>query len=250
VFHVANATIADLTAGNNLGNIFVAGILSDAAGGGTGNGGAVDVAVPELGTAASLALGLVGLAVAGRRRVIRPRRRDPMLDEELRIRSGRRTLRNDFCSRNASEGESMHRVRVIWLVLVAVLVAFSGTAQGGTLDTDFAGLALASIDAPNLVEDSSLVTSFGTMPTRTADLGLADARAGVTLLLLSKDTPDDVGVRSASNLEIALATPVYVFGSDPIDVEDTTRQNGAMVVHDDGTSEPSSHLEPLRRLPD
>jgi hypothetical protein len=68
VFHVANATIADLTAGNNLGNIFVAGMLSDAVGGGTGNGGAVDVAVPETGTTALLGLGLVGLAVAGRRR--------------------------------------------------------------------------------------------------------------------------------------------------------------------------------------
>ena len=33
VFHVASATIADLIAGNNLGNIFVADILSDAAGG-------------------------------------------------------------------------------------------------------------------------------------------------------------------------------------------------------------------------
>jgi hypothetical protein len=68
VFHVANATIADLTAGNNLGNIFVADILSDAAGGGTGNTGLVDVAVPEPGTAALFGLGLFGLAVTGRRR--------------------------------------------------------------------------------------------------------------------------------------------------------------------------------------
>ena len=68
VFHVANATIADLTAGNNLGNIFVADILSDDAAGGTGNTGPVDVTVPEPGTAALLSLGLVGLAVAGRRR--------------------------------------------------------------------------------------------------------------------------------------------------------------------------------------
>ena len=67
VFHVAGATIADLTAGNNLGNIFVADILSDAAGGGTGNTGPVDVAVPEPGTAALFGLGLAGLAVAGRR---------------------------------------------------------------------------------------------------------------------------------------------------------------------------------------
>ena len=67
VFDVASATIADLTAGNNLGNIFVADILSDAAGGGTGNTGPVDVAVPEPGTAALFALGLAGLAVAGRR---------------------------------------------------------------------------------------------------------------------------------------------------------------------------------------
>src|SRR5262245_14682778 len=39
VFHLANATIADLTAPNNLGNIFVADILS----GETGNTGPVDV---------------------------------------------------------------------------------------------------------------------------------------------------------------------------------------------------------------
>jgi hypothetical protein len=139
----------------------------------------------------------------------------------------------------------MHRARVIWVVLVA----FSGTAQGGTLDTDLARL-VPRIGATNLVEDSNRFISFGTMPTRTADPGLADARAGVTLLITSKDTPGDVGMPSASHLSTALHTPVYVFGSDPIDVEDTTRQNGAMVVHGDRTSEPSSHLEPFRRLPD
>ena len=68
VFHVASATIADLTAGNNLGHIFVADILSAADGGGTGNTGLVDVAVPEPGTAALFGLGIVGLAVTGRRR--------------------------------------------------------------------------------------------------------------------------------------------------------------------------------------
>jgi PEP-CTERM motif-containing protein len=67
VFHVASATIADLTAGNNLGNIFGADILSAAAGGGTGNTGMVDVAVPEPATAVLFGLGLAGLAVAGRR---------------------------------------------------------------------------------------------------------------------------------------------------------------------------------------
>jgi hypothetical protein len=66
VFHVANATIADLTAPNNLGNIFVADILS----GETGNTGPVDVTggsnggVPEPGTLVLLASGgLAGLLI-------------------------------------------------------------------------------------------------------------------------------------------------------------------------------------------
>ena len=70
VFHVADATIADLTAKNNLGITFVADIFSNGALGGTGNTGPVDATdpVPEPGTAALLALGLGGLARAGSRR--------------------------------------------------------------------------------------------------------------------------------------------------------------------------------------
>ena len=68
-FHVASATIADLTHPNAKGNLFVADILSSAAAGGTGNTGPVDVSqIPEPATAALLGLGLVGLAAAGRRR--------------------------------------------------------------------------------------------------------------------------------------------------------------------------------------
>jgi hypothetical protein len=68
IFHVANATIADLTAPNNLGNVFVADIISSAEFGGTGNTGPVDATVPRNGvpdggaTAALLGLSLAGLA--------------------------------------------------------------------------------------------------------------------------------------------------------------------------------------------
>ena len=70
VFHVANATVADLTPVNNLGNVFVADILSDSSLGGTGNTGPVDatVPVPEPGTGLLLSLGLFGLAWSGRER--------------------------------------------------------------------------------------------------------------------------------------------------------------------------------------
>jgi hypothetical protein len=56
VFHVANATIADVTAPNNLLNIFVADIFSSA----TGNAGPVDVAVPG----PIVGAGLPGLVMA------------------------------------------------------------------------------------------------------------------------------------------------------------------------------------------
>jgi hypothetical protein len=73
VFHVANATIVDLTHPNNLNNLFVADIIS----GETGNTGPVDVTappsngptpllngVPEPGTLLLLGSGLAGLVIA------------------------------------------------------------------------------------------------------------------------------------------------------------------------------------------
>ena len=73
VFHVANATIADLTVANNVGNLFVADIWSAQ----TGNTGPVDVtaggpptSVPEPETYAMLlaGLGLMGFVARRRRR--------------------------------------------------------------------------------------------------------------------------------------------------------------------------------------
>jgi hypothetical protein len=68
VFHVANATIADLTVMNDLGNVFVVDMLSDSSLGGTGNTGPVDATtpVPEPGTGLLLGLGLLALAQSGR----------------------------------------------------------------------------------------------------------------------------------------------------------------------------------------
>lgn len=70
VFHVASATIADLTAPNNLGNVFVADIISLMSGGGTGNTGPVDAttSVPEPTTILLLGFGLAGLGFVRRRK--------------------------------------------------------------------------------------------------------------------------------------------------------------------------------------
>jgi PEP-CTERM motif len=69
VFHVANATIADLTAANANGNIFVADIFGSA----TGNTGPVDVTfgappVPEPSTWAMLIIGFAGVGFMAYRR--------------------------------------------------------------------------------------------------------------------------------------------------------------------------------------
>ena len=69
VFHILNATIADLTVPNNLGNIFVADVLAP-----NGNTGPVDVSGPpvtaaEPGTLLLLGSALVGIGAWSRRRM-------------------------------------------------------------------------------------------------------------------------------------------------------------------------------------
>ena len=70
VFHVASATIADLTAPNNLGNVFVADVLNPA----TGATGPIDASTPvgvvaEPGTLLLLGSGLAGIGAWNRRRM-------------------------------------------------------------------------------------------------------------------------------------------------------------------------------------
>jgi hypothetical protein len=71
VFHVLNATIADLTVPNNLGIIFVADVLAP-----NGNTGPVDATTPstpvaEPGTLLLLGSGLAGIGAWSRRRMLR-----------------------------------------------------------------------------------------------------------------------------------------------------------------------------------
>jgi hypothetical protein len=61
VFHIANATIADLTATNNLGNVFVADVINTV----TGNTGPVDATVATVAEPGSLLLVGSGMALAG-----------------------------------------------------------------------------------------------------------------------------------------------------------------------------------------
>lgn len=69
-FHVANATVADLTAPNNLGNIFVADVLAP-----NGNTGPVDVSTPPISTPEPTTLTLLGVGLFGAGIVLRKRTR-------------------------------------------------------------------------------------------------------------------------------------------------------------------------------
>jgi hypothetical protein len=69
-FHVANATVADLTQPNALGNIFVADVLAP-----NGNTGPVDVSTPPITTPEPATLTLLGLGLFGAGIVLRKKTR-------------------------------------------------------------------------------------------------------------------------------------------------------------------------------
>jgi len=69
-FHVANATVADLTQPNALGNIFVADVLAP-----NGNTGPIDVSTPPITTPEPATLTLLGLGLFGAGIVLRKKTR-------------------------------------------------------------------------------------------------------------------------------------------------------------------------------
>lgn len=128
-------------------------------------------------------------------------------------------------------------------------IDFEGLEHGRIVDTQIAGV---TIGATNLGGGPDLAIVFDSRERRTRDRDLEGPFSGGNLapdtplgnlLVIAEnaydcdgdgliDHPDDEGSKPAGSIRITFDEPVFGFGLDLVDVEDTALENGALVFHD------------------